>query len=355
MNDALESIPQHAVQRRDPVDREIALKHAAIDAKLLDAVQVIGRHGLGHLAGTRRPGPLVPAHAAARHTEPAQLDRDVRARRQLCDPRLPQPEHSLALPGIGTDAQWTPNVVQDNGDIGESFGQVDQFQQLRMVQPGIETKAVTPQAGKSLAKPGIHKQSTRWALVRADLWACVPGCGMPDPAEPLRAGSQMGLKHRRHLGAEREVGKAHNAGCDSRRPAHRTHGRVLNECRFAHRSHGLGPIRPVHGTALDKDRSHHVVAAPGVPQHVLQQVAAAGPVPQVMVGVADGQVGIDCRFAPQRQPAVAIGRHVSSLASGSPPRNRLYVHRVRSGAYPACSSRVYDPTQAQTRFGSSFC
>ena len=49
-------------------------------------------------------------------------------------------------------------------------------------------------------------------------------------------------------------------------------------------------------SALDEHGAPHIVAAAGVGQQLVEQVAAARMVPEVMVGIADRQAGLEDVF-----------------------------------------------------------
>jgi hypothetical protein len=58
---------------------------------------------------------------------------------------------------------------------------------------------------------------------------------------------------------------------------------------------------------LDEDGSHDVVARAQVGQQLVEQIAMVGPIPQVMVRVDDGQVGIEDGLG-RRRPEPCLAR-----------------------------------------------
>ena len=80
----------------------------------------------------------MPAETAHGQSPPAQLDVDILTFRKPGQGQLPVIEYFLAFSCIRADAQWAGHVVKDDADPGKRTGQVNQFGNLRVVQPGVE-------------------------------------------------------------------------------------------------------------------------------------------------------------------------------------------------------------------------
>ena len=136
-------------------------------------------------------------------------------------------------------------------------------------------------------------------LAIADDRARVPRPRVAHAAEAPAAGPDMRLQHRLHAVAEREVGEAHDARGDARRPvgaarAHRRH--AGDELGLAHGPHLLGARGAIHRMALDEDGGDDVVPGADVVEELVQEIAVVGPLPQVVMRVDDGQVGLEDRL-----------------------------------------------------------
>jgi hypothetical protein len=61
------------------------------------------------------------------HAEPAELNMDVRAGRELADLRAPRGEDLVALAGIGAETDRAADMVEHDRRLGEGARHVDQF------------------------------------------------------------------------------------------------------------------------------------------------------------------------------------------------------------------------------------
>ena len=133
------------------------------------------------------------------------------------------------------------------------------------------------------------------------------------------AGGEMSFQYRGYRRAQHEVGVGNDAGGDHRRavlPDGALGGDSLDELRLANRTQLLRSPRPVHGTAFDEHRLLNlvapVVASAQVLSKLVQEIPVAGPVPEVMVGVTDGQSGLQRVFWVLRKPGITLAGHVHS-------------------------------------------
>ena len=96
--------------------------------------------------------------------------------------------------------------------------------------------------------------------------------------------------------AKREIGEAHDASGDTRwtievAGAHRRD--ASDELGFAHRSQLFRSAVAVHGVAFLKHRGDDVVTGADIGEKVVEQVPMIRAIPQVVVGIDNGQVGIE--------------------------------------------------------------
>ena len=132
----------------------------------------------------------------------------------------------------------------------------------------------------------------------------IPGDRVTDAAKPVGAGRLEGFEHRRDRIAQMQVGMSHYR---RRRPggtvdaAGAGRGQSLDEFNLAHGTHFLGAVGAVHRSGLNEDGRPHVVAAVDVVVQFVEQIPlvrdARGPkIPKVVVGVADGKLGLQNRL-----------------------------------------------------------
>src|SRR6266851_3820229 len=105
------------------------------------------------------------------------------------------------------------------------------------------------------------------------------------------------------------AGAIQAAGAGGRQP--------LDKFNLPHRAQLHRAIRAVHGAGLDKHGCTHVVAAVHIGDQLVQQIALVGnalraQVPEVMVGIADGQLWLHGRFLSEGQPVIASVWHKST-------------------------------------------
>ena len=183
-----------------------------------------------------------------------------------------------------------------------------------MVEPGIEGHAALAQFLEAFAERGTGQHVRRRIGVGvAHLGAGVPAGGVANTAK-ARAGSGVGIEHVANRRAEVQVCIANDcrAGTAIAVAAARAHRRdAIDELGFAHRPQCLGTVGAVHRAALHEYRRDDVVAAPNVRQQLVKQVAAPWVVPQVVMRVANGQVGFQHVFLHLRQPIFSFHRHKS--------------------------------------------
>ena len=87
-------------------------------------------------------------------------------------------------------------MIEDDAGIGKSAGEIGEFADLRMEEPGIEGEAERRKMSKPLAKVRIAQQALRPRRIHAgDIGVCIPRRGMPDAAKAAVAGRDLGFEH----------------------------------------------------------------------------------------------------------------------------------------------------------------
>jgi hypothetical protein len=154
--------------------------------------------------------------------------------------------------------------------------------------------------------------------------ARVPERAAADAAKAAAAGRDLRVQHVGGLVADPQVDGAD----DSRRDpglavgARRAHGGdAVDELGLPDAAIGFQSVRLEHGAAFDEHGRHHVVPAGEVVEDFVEQVAlllAFVPlVPQVMVRIADRQLGLERRFVHFRQPVLVLRRRAHGVLPGS--------------------------------------
>ena len=119
---------------------------------------------------------------------------------------------------------------------------------------------------------------------------------MPDAAEAAVAGGDFGLQHRRARRRRAQIGVADDAGAErglavDAAGAHRRD--AVGEFDLADRAERLRPAGAIHRVALDKDGREDVVAGGDIGGHLLEKVALAAAVPEMMMRIDDRARGVD--------------------------------------------------------------
>jgi hypothetical protein len=213
-----------------------------------------------------------------------------------------------------------------------------------MVLPGFVSQAERTELRHPLAICCLAIESLRRiGMAVADIGAGVPAGGVADAAKAAVTGGDMSLQHRAGAGAEHHVDIGHDGGAGAGRAvkaagARRRH--AIGELRLAHRPHLGRTVGAIHRAAVDIDRRGDVVAGAGVFQQLVQQVTMVGVVPQMMVGIDDGQVRLDDRLRRLLGQPCCVGHERAPLPLDPAPRR----HRFH------CLFR-FDVSMLQPRFG----
>src|SRR5258708_9201137 len=103
--DLLEGIPEHVVRDRVFLDREVALKHAALGAEGLDCVLVIVTLLFDDLVRRGRSRTSLETETLPRHQQAAELQGHVAASRQSGDVPRPLLKHFGTAAYVGADPE----------------------------------------------------------------------------------------------------------------------------------------------------------------------------------------------------------------------------------------------------------
>src|SRR6516225_7204157 len=131
------------------------------------------------------------------HAEPAELDMDVRAGRQLADLPVPPGENLVPLAGIRAEADRPADMVEHDRCLGKYARQVDEIAELSVVHPGVKAEAERSEPREPLAHPWVRQQ-TRGPDDRRPPGGLVGmrGGDESDAAEAAAAGRDHRLQHR---------------------------------------------------------------------------------------------------------------------------------------------------------------
>ena len=180
-----------------------------------------------------------------------------------------------------------------------------------MIEPGVERKPQAGEDSEAFAEGLVGKQAGRWAVGGiADGVISIPGSDVTDAAEAVSAGTDMGRKHRLDTASERQIRVADNAGAHlglavDAAGAHG--GDAVDELGLAYGAQLFGAGCSNHGPGLHEHRRDDVVTGAGICQQLIEQIAPAGPVPQVVVRINDRQLGLEDRLLASVEPILADG------------------------------------------------
>src|SRR6266478_8868175 len=148
----------------------------------------------------------------------------------------------------------------------------------------------------------------------------IPGDGMANAPKPVGAGRAQRFQYRCCALTQVQVGVTDNGRRRSTgavESARAGRGQPLDELDLPYGSHLLRPVGAVHRARLDEHRGPHVVAAIDVIGQLVEQVSLIGDaggakVPEMVMGIADGQLWLQRRFRGQGEPVIASEWHRST-------------------------------------------
>ena len=244
---------------------------------------------------------MLPAVPVDLHVQPAKLGDHVRAARQLVDLRLPGGEHLVLLAGIGTDAERTAEVVENELRIRERPREADGVGELGVRAPDLEAQLAGAQMLEAGSKVVVQKQALgRVRAVVLDVGAFVPECPAPDPAKPAAACRNMRIQDIGRRVSNPQIDRADDPGGDPGLAVipRRAHGGdAVHEFGLADASEWFGSVRLEHRPAFDEYSRDDVVPTRDIIEDLIQQIAllhrAAPEIPEMMMRIADGKVGLE--------------------------------------------------------------
>ncbi len=234
---------------------------------------------------------ILPAEARERHGQTAELHGHVEAGGEFLHPPLPLDERLLTAASVGAKTNHSADMVTDDRQLREGSRQIGELPELVHVGPGIVAQVELIEACDALSELRVPQQTGRRIHVGlTDRGARMPRAGVADSPEP-GAGRKVGLEHRRDTLTEPQVCVADNGRRDRRgafRIGQALAGDALHELGLAHRPKLDRSVLAVTRPALHENRIDQV-KAPGIVHQIGHQVPKkAGPIPHVMVGIADG-------------------------------------------------------------------
>ncbi len=106
-------------------------------------------------------------------------------------------------------------MIEHDSGVRKGAGEIGEFADLRVKQPGVEAEAERSKAGKALAESTVEQQSLGPRRIHAgDVRIGIPGRRVPYAAEAAVAGDDLGFEHGFGAVAKQQVDVADDAGAD---------------------------------------------------------------------------------------------------------------------------------------------
>ena len=128
----------------------------------------------------------MPVKPDPRHADAAELEIDVWTLRDRGDAIPPRREHLVVAVGVGTDPRQSAEMVQDDRQIGDSFGKCRQLGELREAHAYVERKTHSRQHPSACPVVGAGEHPLLFPVL--DLRVRVPGDRMADATKAVGAG-----------------------------------------------------------------------------------------------------------------------------------------------------------------------
>src|ERR1035437_661562 len=176
-------------------------------------------------------------------------------------------------------------------------------------------------------------------------WTRVEASRVPDATKTRRRRGDMRLQYRFDRGSQRQIRKAHNSRRDPRftaLPARALGRDAVDELGLAHRPHRLRTVRAIHRKAFNEHRREHAMPRRRVTYYLIEHVATAGMVPQVMMRIDYRQFRLQRSLTDLRQPRVAFLFVVRHRIISSPfvlSKTGLQLSQLTPGVIARQSSR----------------
>src|SRR5215831_1127776 len=271
---------------------------------------------------------------------------DVGAIRNAPHTFLPIGKSLRALPGIGADTQWSAEMVEYDARVRKGSRQIDKVPELGLEHPRVEAQTERAKRRKSLPKSWFQEQPGCAGIDRKARVG-VPGRTIADPAQTSFGNSDMLLDHVFGAGADFQIHIADNASAAACWPvlAGGAHpGDICSEFGFTERAQFLRAFGAIHRATFLEQRRANVMTADDVTKKILQEIAIAWPVPQMMMRIDDWQVGVDDVFVMFIEPV--LPDRCLDRGSGGPAASAYAWDAgcdAASGEYPGTSREQSSP------------
>ena len=116
-------------------------------------------------------------------------------------------------------------------------------------------------------------------------------------------------------------------------------GQPLDEFHLPHGAHLLRPVGAVHRARLDEHGGPDIVTGVDVGGQLVEQISLVGDarsakVPEMVMGIADGQLRLQRRLLGQRKPVIASEWHKGTSVAGWGGSGKAHWPQVTSGDAP---------------------
>ena len=226
-------------------------------------------------------------------------------------------------------------MVQHDLGFRESAGEVDQIAELAVEHPRLEGQVERRQCCEAFAPGAVEIEPFAGARGEdPEARVGVPGGAVADAAEATARGDDVLFEDAFGAAADAEIDIADDPGAGPCRAvfaalAHRRH--TGDKRRLAKRAQFGRPFGAVHLAAFEEHRGADVVAAAQILDQIVQQIAVARPVPQMMVRIDDRAIGFERGFLGGGEPVLADRQ----MAAG-----RGCLHRVPRESFASKSATV---------------
>lgn len=140
-------------------------------------------------------------------------------------------------------------------------------------------------------------------------WTRVEAARVPDATKTRWRRGDMRLQYRFDRGSQGQIRKAHNSRRDPRfaiLPARALGRDAVDELGLANWPHRLRAVRAIHRKAFDEHSREHAMSRRRVTHNLIEHVAAARMVPQVMMRIDYRQFRLERSLTDLREPRVAF-------------------------------------------------
>ena len=229
--------------------------------------------------------------------------------------RLQPAKEPVAPALVPAEPQRSANVVEDDGLRRERAGESRQVRELRVVEPGIEREAEPAQRRKAFPELGVVAIEVRRRIGVAVVRFGALSSQAAAWRMPFKRGPAAAMCARSTSSARVPIVRSTRPTIPAAAPrravaaARRHGGDAVDELGLAQGAQLRRTVGAVAGRALDEHGQLDLVAAAGVGEQVGEEVAVRGEIPEVVMGVDDGEVGLQRLLLRQAQPVLADARH----------------------------------------------